>query len=284
VTGLVQENVPRESWSIAPNWTFNLSEYNYIQANYRHNEVRYKESTFNRFFDFVTDSASLTFVHQWSEVLQNSLTFSALYFDVPEIGRESDEYTISIGMEYRISETWKTNMSVGGRFTHTDSTFQTPVLINGLPVIANGTLVTQEVTTSDDAQGLIFSFSTDKQFENGRFAASYSRSTTPQGNGNLQSFDRFVLNYEQKLSRHLTFNLNGGVNVTSASSDVSDNNDRTYYYVNTNLRWRFNRHVSISGGYRYRIQEFESSGRKAVSNAVFFSVNYQWDKFSTQNY
>ena len=288
VTGFVQENIPRELWSITPDWTFNLSESKFIQANYSHTEVSYEQSQSifqnQRLFDFVTDSASITFVHQWNESLQNYATFSALYFDVPEIGRETDEYTINVGMEYNISETWTAGMSLGGRFTHTDLTFQSPVLVNGLPVIRNGNFVTEELTVSDDAQGLIFSFSTNKQFETGSMGASYERSTSPQGNGRLQLFDRFSVNYLQRFSRQLTFSLAGGINVSSTSGGVESNNDRTYYYVNPTLRWNLNRQASISGGYRFRMQEFESNDQQAVSNAVFINLNYQWDKLSTQEY
>ena len=265
VTGFVQENIPRELWSITPDWTFNLSESKFIQANYSHTEVSYEQSQSlfqnQRLFDFVTDSASITFVHQWNESLQNYATFSALYFDVPEIGRETDEYTISVGTEYNISETWTAGMSVGGRFTHTDFTFQ-----------------------SDDAQGLIFSFNTDKQFETGSISAGYSRSTSPQGNGRLQSFDKFIVQYQQRFSHQLSLSFVGGINVTTTSGSVETNDDRTYYYVNPTLRWNLNRQASISGGYRFRMQEFESNDQQAVSNAVFINLNYQWDKLSTQEY
>lgn len=286
VTGLVQDNIPRETWSVAPDWIYNLAEDKFLQANYNHTEVSYGESVFNQLFDFTTDSASISFVHQWNASLQNYISFSALFFEVPEIGRDTDEYSVNVGSEYQISETWSAALSVGGRFTHTKLKFEQPILVNGLPIIANGTILTEEVTLEDDAQGLVFSFSTDKEFATGSVGASYSRSTSPQGNGRLQLFDKFTFNYRQYITRQLQFLLNGGINVTTTSGSESLNDDRTYYYVSPSLRWHFNRQTYISGGYRFRRQEFEGndSTQEAVSNAVFFSVNYDWDKFSTQEF
>lgn len=281
VTGLVQENVPREEWSVGPDWTYNLDESKFLQANYSHTEVSYEQAVLNQFFDYTTDSTSISFVHQWNPALQNYISFSALLFEVPDLRRDTREFTVNVGSEYQLSETWSASLSVGGRFTHTKLIVAQPVL----PLrVVNGVFVTEDITLLDDAQGLIFAFGTKKQFEKGAASFDFSRSTTPQGNGRLQSFDKFSFSFNHKLTRHLQFLLDAGINVTSSTASVNLSNDRTYYYAKPILRWNFNRQASISGGYQFRRQEFERNKQIAVSNAVFFTFNYAWDKLTTQKF
>jgi len=48
-TGLVlQDNPVREQWSVSPNWTYLLSETQFLQANYSHYDVSYEESDLDR--------------------------------------------------------------------------------------------------------------------------------------------------------------------------------------------------------------------------------------------
>ena len=101
------------------------------------------------------------------------------------------------------------------------------------------------------------------------------------------------------------FLLDGGIHITKATADENsnrENSDRTYYFVTPMLRWRFNRQLSLSGGYKYRRQErdvleevdpntsaFQNQNRPLIpdtaqSHSVFLSLRYEWDKFRTQDF
>lgn len=276
-TGLVQDNPVREQWSVSPNWTYFLSNTQFLQANYSHSEVSYEESDFNNFFDYTIDRVALSYSKQWLPVLRNFLNVSVMSFDVSEIQRETLEYSIDVGVEYQISPTWFASLTAGGRFNQTDITFDQLRLVNGA-------LTTEEVTISDDVLGMIFSFNIDKQFEMGNVGINYSRSTNPQGDGRLQLLDRFDANFSHRFTHKLHFSLTGGVSVSSNSGSEDEGNDRTNYRVRPAISWLFDRSIRLTGGYQYRRQEYERNDSVAESNSFFLSFNYQWDKFATQRY
>ena len=274
-TGLVQDNPIREEWSVSPNWTYFLSNTQFLQANYYHIDISYEDSDFNNFFDYTIDVFSLSYSQQWLPVLRNFFNASVMYFDVPDIQRETLEYSIDTGVEYQISPTWFASLTVGGRFTNTDIT---------LPAIDNGAFTTEEVKLSDNVQGMIFSFNVDKQFESGNAGVDYSRSTNAQGDGKLQLLDRFGANFNYRFTHKLRFSLRGSVSVASNAGTDEQGNDRTNYSVRPTISWLFDRNISLTGGYQYRRQEFERNDELAESNSFFLNFNYQWDKFSTQKY
>lgn len=335
VTGETQENIPRITWFITPEWQHNLSETKYIQVNYSHSETIYEEEETTttqdltpiqalngtrRYFDYTYDVVSLSFNHQWNDKLLNYVTVGWSRYAVPIQKRETDEYKISAGLEYDISETWTASLMGGVRYTLSEgdpqsffrertvtlldsngnlSTFPFPDE-NGNPVIVRD----ETLPFSDSQVGMVFSLATKKRFETGHIGASYSRDTSPTGNGRLQTVDRFSVDFVYKITQHLHFLLNGGVNVTKATADENTDRDRTYYHVRPQLKWKFNRQLSLSGGYRYRMEETTiNDDREDNSNAnnsqdtvqstipdttdshsVFLSLTYQWDAFTKQDF
>ena len=276
-TGVVEDNPIRDEWSVSPTWTYFLSNTQFLQANYTHSEISYEKSDFNNFFDYTIDNFSLSYSQQWLPVLRNFFNVSVMSFEVSDINRDTLEYRIDTGVEYQISPTWFASMTVGGRFTSTDITIDRPSFINGA-------ITTEKVKISDDTQGMIFSLNMNKQFEKSNAGIGYSRSTNPQGDGRLQLLDRFDANFSHRFTHRLHFSLTGLVSVSSNSGSKDTGNDRTNYSVRPTISWMFDRNIRLTGGYRYRRQEFERNDDLAESNTVFLNINYQWDKFATQRY
>jgi len=281
-TGLVQDNVIRQEWSLTHNWSYSLSNTQFLQTSYTHSETTYEESERSSFVDYSIDNISLSFRQQWTSLLSNTLSVSAMSFKIPKIGsgffessRETTEYSVNIGVDYQLAPTWSTSLTVGQRFTNTETTQKFNFT----------TLTFDEVTTSDDVQGLIFSFSVDKQFYSGSAGLKYSRSTSAQSQGELQVNERIDANYKYKVNSKLQLSLTGGLNEISISGSEEDNNNgRTYFNVSPSVRWIFNRQTNITAAYRYRTQTFERDDEEAVSNSVSLNFNYQWDKVATQKY
>ena len=313
VTGIL-ENIPRWTWTVSPDWMFLLSEDKYLQANYSHTDVSYGESQTSRYTDYTYDSVSLTFFHQWNAKLQNYATVGWSRFEQPEVDLQVDEVTINTGLNYSFSETWTASIMGGLRFTQTDGVkivdsealVPTNFFSNGPDgdAVVNGRRVRiidgrvfdvvgnrRLQPFSDSQTGLVFTVSTEKQFEKGDASISYSRSTSPSGSEGLRTVDRFSFDSLYKITQHLHFLLNGAIHMTKSTENTQISRDRTYYSVTPQLRWQFNRQLSLSGGYRYRRQEYEPGENStsnitstAESNAVFITLKYQWDKFSTQEF
>jgi len=285
-TGLVQDNVIHKQWSIAPTWSYSLSNTQSIQASYEHSEHMYEESELGSFVDYTVDMFSTSFSQQWTPLWSNFLSFSAMSFKIPESGEgisessiETTEYSINIGTQYQISPTWSASATVGERFTTTETTFQQP----SFNPFTN-TLTFDKETTSNDVQGFIFSFELNKQFEAGSANLSYSRSTNPQGQGELQVRDSVAASFNHNFTQKLKLSLNGSLNKTTISGEEDDNNGRTYFDIRPSIRWAFDKQVSLTAGYRYRAQSYESNDDEASSNSVSLNFNYRWDKVSTQEY
>ncbi len=313
VTGIL-ENIPRWTWTVSPDWMFLLSEDKYIQANYSHTDVSYGESLTSRYTDYTYDSVSLTFFHQWNAKLQNYASVGWSRFEQSDVNLQVDEVTINTGLNYSFSETWTASIMGGLRFTQTDgfkAVISENLIATNLPSFGangrfriNGNLFEEIDGTvflvgsqgalqafSDEQTGLVFTVNTEKQFEKGNASISYSRSTSPSGSEGLRTVDRFSFDSLYKITQHLHFLLNGAIHMTKSTENTQISRDRTYYTVTPQLRWQFNRQLSLSGGYRYRRQEYEpgknstsSITSTAESNAVFITLKYQWDKFSTQEF
>jgi len=281
-SGLLQDNVRHEQWSVEPTWSYSFSNTQFIQASYEHSEHMYAESEISSYVDYTIDIFSTSFTQQWTPLWSNFLSFSAMSFKVPERGEgifesstDTTEYSINIGTQYQISPTWSTSATVGERFTTTELTFQQPNF---------NTLTFDKVTTSNDVRGFIFSFNLDKQFEAGNASISYSRSTNPQGQGQLQVRDSVGANFDHSFTQKLKLSLKGSLNKITISGREDDNNDRTYFDINPSIRWRFDKQLSLTAGYRYRGQSYERDDEEAISNSVRLNFNYRWDKVSTQQY
>ncbi|MFK5950144.1 MAG: hypothetical protein QM500_15375 [Methylococcales bacterium] len=279
-SGIIQDNIRHEQWSIDPSWSYTLSSTQFLQASYTHAEHNYKKSAVGGgLVNYTIDNFSSSFTQQWTPLFSNFLSFSALSFKIPKIeqgnvesSRKTTEYSINIGAQYQIAPTWSTSLSVGERFTTTKAT-QT-LKVNNFDL----------GTTSNDVQGLIFSFSLDKQFETGKANITYSRSTSPQGQGRLQVSENLVASFDHRFNQKLQVTLNGSLNDVSTSGNVNDGNDRTYFDIRPTIRWGFDKQTSLTASYRYRTQSFNDRNEEAISNAVILNFNYRWDKISTQKY
>lgn len=276
-SGIVQDNLRRKQWTITPTWNYALSGTQMIQASYTHIDVEYDQSEIGSFSNYTVDNVSASFQKQWTPLFSNFLSVSAMFFEAPESGsgnvktsQDITEYSISIGGNYQILPTWSASFSGGSRFNNTKQTTSFGNI--SLP------------TTSSDVQGLIFSVGIDKTFESGNANIRFSRSTNPQGQGQLQVRDNFEASFNHKLSQRLQLSIRGSLNDISISGEEDNSNARTYYNISPSIRWLADKQASFTLGYRYRSQSFESNDRDAVSNSVSLNFNYQWDKLTTQRY
>ncbi len=260
-TGLVQDNIERSQWSVSPNWNYSLSERQNIQLSYSHSETMYEESDRGSFVDYDIDFFSISFKQQWTPLLSNNLSFSTMLYDVPERGMETTEFTVNAGADYQIMPTWSASAQVGVRFTNQE-----------------------QFNRSDDIVGLVFNFGTTKEFESITLNAGIARSTSAQGDGRLQVSNNYSIGYKQDLTERLIFSVQGSINDSSTSGNITNSRDRLSYRVKPSIRWLFDKQTSLSLGYQFRKINRESNDSEATSNAVSLTFNYQWDKFSTQRF
>lgn len=262
VTGLTQDPIPRDMFNLAPHWSYSLTELQFIETKYRHQEVTYDNTGVNTsLINYKTDSINFSYLYQWREDLQFFVAFGSLWYQVSNFDRDIQNYNVNAGLDYRYSETLNVNFMAGVRFSSSQSNF------NGLQI-------------EDSTIGSVFSLGLQKQFELGSLSMSYSRDISPSGAGELLQVDRFQVNSSYDLTAHLVVSLGAGVNITDSDNDQG----RTYYFVEPQLSWQFSRYMSMSGAYRFRMQEYDNRDGNAISNGVFMSLHYQWDQFSNNRF
>jgi len=302
-SGLVQALVERTTWTIDPSWTYRLTERSSLTGSYNHTDVSFGDNaSSNNLTSYVTDSATLNYSLQWTERLLWYNAVSALRFDVPETttsapasfgpilgtsditsGSVSDMYTFQTGVRFNITETWDSELMAGGRWTEVESTqFQVfkPNANPQLEILTSGDPNPQ----SSSGLGYLLTAGTTKRFEKSSIGARFYQDVRPTANGVLQEYMGLTLDGEHRLTEQLKLNLTASA--TQQTSAANENQpsrfDRDAYSVEPKLSWLIDRHMTLSGGYRYRSQEFTANNSGVQeSNSVYFQFNYQWDKFAT---
>jgi len=282
-SGLVQGNIRRKQWSVTPTWNYSLSNTQSFQFSYMHLETDYENTPTGNFSNYTIDNFSTSFQQQWTPLMSSFLSVSAMSFKIPELGsssanfkisQEITEYSVTLGGNYQITPTWMADFNIGSRFSNTEIT----------QTILPNSPFERTTTSSSDVRGLIFAVGVDKTFEAGKASINFSRSTNPQGQGRLQVRDNIDVHFYHKFTQRIQGTLRGSFNDISTSGSVDDGNARTYYDIKPSIKWNIDRQASITAGYRYRSQKFDSRNDGAVSNSVSLNFNYQWDKIVTQKY
>lgn len=264
-TGLTQNPVPRQQFNIAPHWSYTLTERQFIQAGYTHEEVEYDNTTNTRFTSYKTDSINISYLYQWHENLEQFVSFSSLWYQLTDFNRETSNYNITSGLDYSYSKTLRINFMLGVRMTGTTTTFG-------------------DFKIEDSSVGPLFGFGFNKQFEYGSLNFDYNRSITPSSIGQLLQVDLINIGSFYSVTEHLGLMFSATISKTDESNNNIRNNNRIYYSVEPKIIWKFNRHTNLSCSYRFRMQDFDGSEGGAVSNAFYMTINYQWDQLSTNNF
>lgn len=324
-SGLVQTLVERTTWSIDPSWTYMLSERASLTGSYNHTDVSFADNASNNFLtSYVTDSATLNYSLQWTERLLWYTSASALRFDVPSSTNQqtgvfrtlafdldnggaltaigipaetdftsssiTDMYTLQTGIRFNITETWDSELMVGGRWTDATSksnqTTSFGSVANNFILLDPSQINTIKISDDSSSTGLgyLLTAGTTKRFEKSSIGARFYQDVRPTANGVLQQYMGLTLDGEHRLTEQLKLNLTASA--TQQTSAANENQpsrfDRDAYSVEPKLSWLIDRQMTLSGGYRYRTQEFTANNSGIQeSNSVYFQFNYQWDKFAT---
>lgn len=306
-TGLTQFLVERTTWAVQPNWTYRLSETESLILDYSHEEIDYEQNNTNFLQSYNTDSVSLNYTIQWTERLQWFALANYLRFETPETSFStqvifpfffpvpgtqtltssslSDMYSIQTGVNYNHSETWSSNVMVGGRWTESESMQKISSRPDN-PLFDPFFLSTQTITENDSSPGYLLSVGTNKQFERSSIGASFFQDVRPTSQGQLMQYTGITLTGDHKITEHLKFSLNASATQQSTAGGDEQNTrfDRDFISVEPKLSWRIDRQMTLAGGYRYRWQEFSRDIQARESNSVYLQLNYNWDPFTTSRY
>jgi len=264
-TGITQENIIRNTLSINPEWTYNLSSSTSIITDYSHSNVSYdqKNLSLRNFSDYTSDTASIELSHYWNNSLRSYTNFNALIVDLGGLSL-TNYYNANAGLDYKFSETWDSSIEIG--------------IYN-----SNSEAHSDGATVKTTATGPLFLFKTRKSFETSSIDAGYSRKAVVRGSGGISLSDQGYLRYSKQLSDKYKIAFNASYSDISGFSSISRNASTTYS-AGASTSWLISPQFNLTLSYRYTTREAKINNTTADSNAAFLFLNYNWDTFSTSNF
>lgn len=127
----------------------------------------------------------------------------------------------------------------------------------------------------ESSSGLAINASIEQALETLDWSVSYSRSLSPQADGDLNERDDLQVRLRQEFSQRLSGTLDGRYYEDGAVGD-SGQNERKFFRLAAGLNWRLDRNWTLGGRYQFRRNE-NSVGDAAESNAVFITLTYLRD-------
>ncbi len=252
---------------LAPSFTYLLTDRDRLRLSYQYNNTAYST---NNFSDFEDNRINLSWSRVWTERLSTGFDVFYSNYDASNTGRLNANHTISdsfglnISSSYLLSEKWKLNGKIGGRYTLSE-------------VTPHGGLSTEK-----GSLGFLIDSGIVYTGESLLAKLNIKQSLVPTAQGQLDEQSRFSLGLQYNLSDRLFLVLDTSYQ-TSESVDESSSTDRTNYNFSPSINWKLSPDWTLSTDYRFRYQKraFGSNfDESANSNLYMLSVNYDWQGMS----
>ncbi len=244
----VEEQIERETISVSPNFSVELSERSELQASYRYSQTEYDNADAFAVEDNESHNASLSFNYLLSERDMLRVVAGAGRFE-PDESLEVDTYELLLEWRRRVSETMVVSVAAGPRRTESDLEEQT---------------------------GVAYRVRVDRNFANATLFAVAERSLYPSLFGEHLETDRISLGIRGAFSERLTWNISaGGYNAETAvsvNSNASDNEQESYY-ITPLLQWAATPSISVSASYTYERYK-RGDGSSIDANTVGLALSY----------
>ena len=290
-SGLVTNSaVIREVYSVAPKWTYSVSDRSYISVNAKISETKYGS---DRFTNFNYDSINVNFTRDLDDKTRIAVKLSgsdyrseeqaSLYLGTFELGikTESASYGVQVGAESSLTEAWSLSGFIGSTYTEKiyqlrdpDNACNAPALesLNLKPSICSNENFRSSNFTAD--------LSTSWSGERSGLQLSYSIQNQPSSQGYEVESELVRVDWNYNMTEKGLFKsrLKYGTNRTAGSSGVdigSINNNRDFASADINYIYRVTKHLNFDIKYMYRWQDRKSLLGDADSNAVSIGINYQ---------
>ncbi len=276
-TGLLQEVSQRDKTTVAPSFSYRLSESNTIDAGYTHEDISFANQDEDGPFDFEEDSVFATFTHILNSRTDVFIESEITQFESPDNNNsESDDFEISAGISRQLSETLSGRLSIGRQSGDRKETIEN-----------------ERISSSDS--GLIFDTGLDWVFPLLTISAGLSRSLESTGLGQRSERTKATLDVSREISEKFQLFLKTSLNDDSFAASIEEDErpDRRFYSIEPGFNWQLTTNWDLNSSYTYRKQKFDSigsdgtddelnastlSGKSADSNAIQVTLRYRWPR------
>lgn len=303
-------NVDARDRSLSATWSYAFDARNTLQLAGSYSDLDYERTRDTGLSNFRFSTVSVAGIHRLTARDQVSLTVFNSRFVQPRTTTvingisttsesETDTLGLQLGYTRNFTETLVGSLSAGARRSDSESevvqsftVLGPPQLvppppppgavvignIGGFPLVQIPQQVTNRQETDDTSTGLAINASIEQQLETMDWELTYSRSLTPQGDGDLTERDQITLSLDRRFSERLRGNLDARY-FQDSGLDGGGRDEREFLRVAAGVRWRLSRFWSVSSRYQYRRNERDTIGT-AESNGLFVSLDYNGDKMA----
>jgi predicted porin len=253
-TGDFSSTATIKTTSISPSYSYNLTELESISLSSVYSEREYSTDEFD---DNKTKSVSLVYSRQFTEKITANMSFSySLYESGTSFsGTENDNYSLSVGASYAVSELWALSGQVGSRI------LKSKQFLSG-------------ATSSSSSSGSFFNLTASFTSELDTISVNYAKALSPSSTGDVNEQESMSGNWSRLLTEKLSIGASASYSETQ-SATIDEANKRTNFSIKPSMRYDFSEKVSVELNYEYKNQK-RTSQDSSESNSVFISFNYDW--------
>lgn len=242
------------SRKLSPSLTYRLTERDSLITSLTLDDSRYSTGEFS-------DNETISWMAGWQRAITERLTtgLSFGYVDYssesPTFSSESESESLSLIVNYDISETLRMEASAGRRRQTTDSFMG-------------------QQTDSQTSYGAVYDISFSKAFSRAELIVALSRGLTPSALGGVDEQDSLNVSWAYAFSERLKFTLQGAY-LESTPTNTPNSETREFMDISPTLSWELAESTSLSIGYQFRQQK--QTALDAQSNAIMLGITHQWD-------
>jgi len=274
-TGNNTTNADRASWSVAPVIAYRISAIDTLSIKGSYGETLYSSDQFvsdiGGFSDNKNALLDLGWTRQWSERFSGGVSVTYYHYEseptLLQLSNSivSDSYGINFSNSYLLSEKWKIIINLGYRYTDTK---------NNVNIIDQSIDQTSHGFTTDSSltyNGEVISAS-----------ASISQSLVPSGQGQLNQQSGVNLTFGYKLTQRLSAGLQTSYLYSKPIGGVREilGEERQNITVTPSINYQLAPDWTLSGSYRYRLQDNSQLGNVTDSNTIMLTLGYNWPGLS----
>jgi uncharacterized protein (PEP-CTERM system associated) len=281
-TGTVLAYRQRRLWSARPSWTWSYDERTAFIASYSYRDVNYEEGPGSGLVDYRSQLGSIAVQRSLSEW---QVVTAAVYYDYYKthpVNSEAETYGFQIGYRHAFSETLRGELVAGWRTTQ--STVASNALVcNGFILLGAcfGEVVELTSVAKDRSSGYTLDASIEKRTQTDTVTGRLSRQINPSGVGLLVQTDRVGMTWARQWSPTVNSSVDAAAYQARYIGEFGgSNSDNRYYRIESRLDWRLSDVWTMTGGYRYSHQKYESTPLTATGNLVYVTLAYVWPTYS----
>lgn len=245
--------------SVSPSYSYLLTERDTISLSGQYSERTYST---NDYGDNETYNLALNWLRRYSEKLSYGINFSSRNYksDSASVSTDSDDYSLSLTLDYLFNEQLTVSGSVGARYVNGEQNYSDVGIRH----------------YSDLGQFLDIKL--NKSLERDRLSLGLSRTVSPSSTGQVNEIDKISVSYSHDITEKLVGNLNSSYQETRSATE-EDNDKRENIDFTSSLNWHVDEKLQLKLSYKYRKQT-QTNRDDADSNRIMLSLDYNWDDYS----